>query len=99
MGWPTRGARSKPDIRPVLQYTAATCAAFFTLLILVAQVGTASGADDEPDLMQTLVAQDATLNNNLEPIEVRWIRGPDHRELAFGFGVEKVIARNLGSRQ
>ena len=55
MGGPTRGARSKPDIRPVLRYTAATCAAFFTLLILVAQVGTASGADDEPDLMQTLV--------------------------------------------
>jgi len=70
-------------------------ATFFALLILLAHVGAVHGAQDAPDLMQTLVAEDATLNNNLNLLEVRWVRGRNRRELAFGFGVEKIIANNL----
>jgi hypothetical protein len=66
------------------------------LLILLAHAEPAHGAEDAPDLMQTIVAEDATLNNNLNPIEVRWVHGRNRRELALGFGVEKIVANNLG---
>lgn len=71
-------------------------AVFFALLILLTRVETVHGAEDAPDLMQTLVAEDATLNNNLELIEARWVSGPNRREAALGFGVEKILANNLG---
>jgi hypothetical protein len=51
---------------------------------------------EEPDLMQTLVAQDATLNDNLTPIEPRWARNAQGRTLALGFGVEKTLSSSLG---
>jgi hypothetical protein len=65
------------------------------LLIVLAHVGAVHGAQDAPDLMQTLVAKDATLNNELDLIEMRWVPGRDRRELALGFGVEKIVANNL----
>jgi len=71
-------------------------AAFFALLILLARVGAVDGAEDAPDLMQTLVAEDATLNNNLNLIEVRWVPGRNRRKLALGFGMEKIVANDLG---
>jgi hypothetical protein len=71
-------------------------AVFFALLILLARVGAVDGAEDAPDLMQTLVAEDATLNNNLNLIEVRWVPGRNRRKLALGFGMEKIVANNLG---
>jgi hypothetical protein len=59
-------------------------------------VATAYAAEDQaPDLMQTLIARDATLNNNLDVLEPRWTRGSEGREMFLGFGVEKLIARNL----
>jgi hypothetical protein len=64
-------------------------------LIVLAHVGAVHGAQDAPDLMQTLVAKDATLNNELDLIEMRWVPGRDRRELALGFGVEKIVANNL----
>jgi len=67
------------------------------LLIVLAHVGAVHGAQDAPDLMQTLVAKDATLNNELDLIEMRWVPGRDRRELASGFGVEKIVANNLAS--
>ena len=66
------------------------------ILALRSSIATVYAAEDEaPDLMQTLVAGDATLNNNLNLLEPRWIRGSEGREMSFGFGVEKLIAQNL----
>ncbi len=42
------------------------------------------------------MAEDATLNNNLNLIEVRWVPGSNRRKLALGFGMEKIVANNLG---
>lgn len=67
----------------------------FVVLLMSAHAVLAHSAEGAPDLMQTLVAQDATLNNNLNLVQARWIPGPDRRELALGFGVEKIIAKNL----
>src|SRR5208282_3589271 len=47
---------------------------------------------DEPDLMQTLVVEDATLNNQLMPFAPTWDRGREGRHLTFGFGVEKQLS-------
>jgi hypothetical protein len=82
--------------RAALSRVAVARAASFALMLMSAHVAMAQGAEDAPDLMQTLVAEDATLNNNLNLIQVRWIHGPDGRELALGFGVEKIVAKNLG---
>jgi hypothetical protein len=46
--------------------------------------------------MPTLVAEDATLNNNLDLIEMPWVLGRNRRQVALGFGVEKIVANNLG---
>jgi hypothetical protein len=45
--------------------------------------------------MQTLIAEDVTLNNNIEPIETMWQGGPDGRQTTFGFGFEKTIAEHV----
>ena len=50
---------------------------------------------DPPDLMQTLIAEDATLNNNLDLIEPRWQRNSQSRTLEFGFGVEKMLSSRV----
>lgn len=42
--------------------------------------------------MQTLIAQDATLNNNLTPVEPRWQRNSQGRTLELGFGLEKMLS-------
>jgi hypothetical protein len=47
-------------------------------------------------LMQTLTAEDVTLNNNLSPVEPRWNKGFQGRQLALGFGIEQILADNLG---
>lgn len=65
----------------------------FVRWMLFAQVARASG--DEPDLMQTLIAQDATLNNNLTLIEPRWQKNAGGRALELGFGVEKMLSPRL----
>src|SRR5579862_570391 len=62
-------------------------------LFLLAQASRVSG--EEPDLMQTLIAQDATLNNNLSPIEPRWQKNAGGRTLELGFGVEKMLSPRL----
>ena len=63
------------------------------LWMLLGQVTRASG--EEPDLMQTLIAQDATLNNNLTLIEPRWQKNGSGRALELGFGVEKMLSPRL----
>src|ERR1700730_11663972 len=96
MRWVTKArARHGLNFWSALPRIVSARATFFALLILLAHVGTVHGAQDAPDLMQTLVAEDATLNNNLNLLEVGWVRGRNRRELAFGFGVEKIIANNL----
>ena len=49
-----------------------------------------------PDLMQTLTAEDVTLNNNLRLIEPRWNKGLQGHQLTLGFGIEQILADNLG---
>src|SRR5579863_10122956 len=91
-------ARARHGLNPrtaLSRYTLAR-AASFALMLMSAQVAMAQDAEDAPDLMQTLVAEDATLNNNLNLIQVRWVHGADGRELALGYGVEKIVAKNLG---
>lgn len=66
----------------------------FALSILLMQVMPAAGAE-KPDLMQTLIAQDATLNNNLTLIEPRWQKNGSGRSLELGFGVEKMLSPRL----
>lgn len=61
--------------------------------MLFAQTARASG--EEPDFMQTLIAQDATLNNNLTLIEPRWDKNAGGRALELGFGVEKMLSPRL----
>jgi len=65
----------------------------FLLWMLLAQVTRASG--EEPDLMQTLIAQDATLNNNLTLVEPRWQKNARGRTLELGFGFEKMLSPRL----
>jgi hypothetical protein len=65
----------------------------FVLWMLFAQTARASG--EEPDFMQTLIAQDATLNNNLTLIEPRWDKNAGGRALELGFGVEKMLSPRL----
>jgi hypothetical protein len=62
-------------------------------LLLLMQATRVSG--EEPDLMQTLIAQDATLNNNLTLIEPRWQKTAGGRSLELGFGVEKMLSPRL----
>jgi hypothetical protein len=50
---------------------------------------------DERDLMQTLIAEDATLNNNLTLIEPRWERNSQGRTLGLGFSLEKMLSPRL----
>ena len=45
--------------------------------------------------MQTLIAQDATLNNNLSLIEPRWEKNAGGRTLELGFGIEKMLSPRL----
>ena len=98
MYWATnQGARThRLKSRSALPCIVSTRTAFFVLMILLARVGAVDGAEDAPDLMQTLVAEDATLNNNLNLIEVRWVPGRNRREVAVGFGIEKIVTNNLG---
>jgi hypothetical protein len=63
------------------------------LVLLFGQVPLASG--QEPDLMQTLIAEDATLNNNVSPIKPRWQKNAGGRTFELGFGVEKMLSPNL----
>jgi hypothetical protein len=65
-------------------------------LMLALLTVTRSARAEEPDLMETLIAQDVTLNNNLSPFEPRWERGPEGEHLGFGFGVEKKLSEDLG---
>jgi hypothetical protein len=65
----------------------------FPLLIVLAHVGAVHGGQGAPDLMRPVVAKDATLNNELDLTELRWVPGRDRRELALGFGVEKIVAK------
>jgi hypothetical protein len=90
-----RGRNSRDSGFALLRIAGAPTA-FFLLMMLLAHVEAAHGAEDPPDLMQTLVAEDATLNNNLNPIELRWVPGRNRRQIALGFGVEKIVANNLG---
>lgn len=68
----------------------------FALLIVLAPAMRAAATDDDaPDLMQTLIAEDATLNNNLDLIEPRWQKNSQGRTLELGFGVEKMLSPRL----
>jgi hypothetical protein len=96
MRWATKARTShKSKSRSVLPGILRMRIVLLPLLIVLAHVGAVHGAQDAPDLMQTLVAKDATLNNELDLIEMRWVPGRDRRELALGFGVEKIVANNL----
>jgi hypothetical protein len=81
---------------PLNKGLAAVAETIFALLMLLAPVGHASAeGPDEPDLMQTLIAEDATLNNNLTPAAPRWQRNSQGRTLELGFGVEKMLSPRL----
>jgi hypothetical protein len=70
--------------------------AILSLLILLTPATPASADNvDEPDLMQTLIAEDATLNNNLNLIEPRWQKSSQGRTLELGFGIEKMLSPRL----
>lgn len=80
---------------------ASSATALLAVVVAVATglaILTAAWAADaeEPDLMQTLVAEDATLNNNLMPFAPTWDRGREGRDLTFGFGVEKQLRERVG---
>ena len=45
--------------------------------------------------MQTLLAEDATLNNNLDLIQPRWSRSRQGRQLTLGFGIEKMLSQSV----
>jgi len=47
--------------------------------------------------MQTLIANDATLNNNFIPLEPRWEKHSDGKLLTLAFGVEKILADRLAA--
>lgn len=97
MCWATKArARHSLNSRSALPRIVSARAALFALLILLAHAEPVHGGEDAPDLMQTIVAEDATLNNNLNVIEVRGVPGRNRREFALGFGVEKIVANNLG---
>ena len=59
------------------------------------QPSVARADEEEPDLMQTLIAEDVTLNNNIEPIGTMWQRSPEGRQTTFGFGFEKTIEEHV----
>lgn len=66
------------------------------LCVLLASAGHALADEPEkPDLMQTLIAEDATLNNNLNLLEPRWQRNSQGKAFALGFGVEKMLSSHL----
>ncbi|HYL58976.1 MAG TPA: hypothetical protein VEU51_08905 [Candidatus Acidoferrales bacterium] len=69
-----------------------TSRALGALILALTVANVARPSDEPPDLMQTLIAQDATLNNNLTPIEPRWQRNSQGRTLELGFGVEKMLS-------
>jgi hypothetical protein len=68
--------------------------AVLVFALLLVPVPRASG--EEPGLMQTLIAQDATLNNNLTPIEPLWQKNSRGRTLELGFSVEKMLSPLVG---
>ena len=67
------------------------------LALLISGLGATCpvGAEDM-DLMETVIARSALLNNNLSPFEPRCERGPQGDHLSFGFGVEKKLSEDLG---
>jgi hypothetical protein len=85
--------RTDPGRAPRLCRLAVLGGGAFVLWMLLAQVTPASG--EEPDLMQTLIAEDATLNNNLTLVEPRWDKNASGRALKLGFGVEKMLSPRL----
>jgi hypothetical protein len=77
--------------RPARLFILGRCALLLWLLLVPAT----RASCEEPDLMQTLIAEDATLNNNLSPIEPRWQKNSEGRALELGFGVEKMLSPRL----
>jgi hypothetical protein len=64
-------------------------------LLLLVLAPTAGAGDEEPDIMQPLLAQDVTLNNGVTPFAPQWQHGPGGRTLTFGFGIEKILSSRL----
>jgi hypothetical protein len=97
MSRPCNDRRCGSMLRSAGRMPAAALAVFgrgvLVIGLLLAPLAQASA--DAPDLMQTLVAQDATLNNNLTPIEPRWQRNSGGRTLELGFGIEKMLSPRL----
>jgi hypothetical protein len=50
----------------------------------------------EPDLMQTLIAEDATLNDNVMPMAIYWDQNGPSRDTGYSFGVEKRLSERFG---
>jgi hypothetical protein len=50
----------------------------------------------EPDLMQTLIAEDATLNDNVMPMGIYWEKNGHSRDTGYSFGVEKQLSERFG---
>jgi hypothetical protein len=68
---------------------------FALWMLLMPTTRTSADEPDKPDLMQTLIAEDATLNNNLTTVEPRWQRNSQGRMLGLGFGAEKMLSAHL----
>src|SRR5260370_14035912 len=82
--------------RPRARSTTAVLAAFAAVSALSMLAEPRAADAQEPDLMQTLIAEDVTLNNNLMPFASTWDRGREGRDLTFGFGVEKQVSERFG---
>jgi hypothetical protein len=82
--------------RPRARSTAALLAAVAAVSALSMLAEPRAADAQEPDLMQTLIAEDVTLNNNLMPFAPTWDRGREGRALSFGFGVEKQLSERFG---
>jgi hypothetical protein len=88
--WVLHDRRSRTN---AAKASAAVIAVGFALLIL-------QGPDRvdaaEPDLMQTLAAEDATLNNEFIPLAADWVKTRQGRQTVSGFGLEKQLSERLG---
>jgi hypothetical protein len=72
-----------------------TCRAAAIVCLVLLELLRPCPADELPDLMQTLLAEDATLNNNLNLLQPSWSRSRADGQVSFGFGIEKMLSPSI----
>jgi hypothetical protein len=71
--------------------------AFAVLILMVPALAVSPSAfGEEPDLMEPLLAESASLNNHLLPFVPQWQKGPQGDHLSFGLGFEKTLSSKIG---